>query len=255
MILEDRYILMPLCNANAVLEFDMEEEKSEIYVVGKEGDSYSGICYDGEFYWLSPRHGGSIIKWDKSNNDITVINQFPTEYEKCKYSFIDAIFINGYVWMFPFLGNMTIKINPKNNLLEKEDKLQLGYDVVLKNKAKLYMVKTIDNKIIVCKANGNDIIIYNPDNGEMRKCIAILPKNMQNVKTMIDYNSSSNKTGSKKQQYIESLNLTLYSFIEYCNLLQEQESDEAELLQYKANFNCNNTAGRNIHYTITKSLK
>ena len=255
MIREDRYILIPLCNANAVLEFDMEEEKSKIYVVGKEGDSYSGICYDGQYYWLSPRHDGSIIKWDKNNNEITRINQFPMGYEKCKYSFIDTIFINEYVWMFPLLGDMIIKINPNNNSIDKVLELQLGHDTISKNKTKLHMVKTIDNKIIACKSKGNEIIIYNPDNGEIMKCFAMLPKYMQDRKTMIDYSPSSNETGLKKQQFIENLNLTLPSYIKYCNLSQVQGYHEGELLQYTAIFNSDNTVGRNIHNTITKSLK
>lgn len=57
-------LFAPFCNANAVLEIDCISMKTVIHSLGEEKKGYSGICFEGSSFWLSPRKNGSMVKWD-----------------------------------------------------------------------------------------------------------------------------------------------------------------------------------------------
>ena len=77
-VIEDK-LYVPFCNANAVLEIDCNTLKTVIHSMGGEKQGYSGICFDGESLWLSPRKNGSIKKWNLHINQVDAISIFGLE--------------------------------------------------------------------------------------------------------------------------------------------------------------------------------
>lgn len=58
-------IYIPFCYANAVLEIDCENLKSDIHIIGAAEQGYSGICEDGEDLWLAPKQrNGAVVRWN-----------------------------------------------------------------------------------------------------------------------------------------------------------------------------------------------
>ncbi len=52
------------CCGNLVLEFDLRTTDYSWYSVGNTGNEYSGIAWDGEYFWLSPRENTPVVRWD-----------------------------------------------------------------------------------------------------------------------------------------------------------------------------------------------
>ncbi len=57
-------IYMASCVTNEVFMFNLESYEYNYIEVGNKNYSYSGIDYDGELFYLSPRKNGPIIVWD-----------------------------------------------------------------------------------------------------------------------------------------------------------------------------------------------
>lgn len=49
---------------NTVLMYHLDTREYKWIEVGKKGNQYSGIMWDGNYYWLSPRKNTPIVKWD-----------------------------------------------------------------------------------------------------------------------------------------------------------------------------------------------
>lgn len=61
------------CLSNEVFRFNMDTYEYEFIIVGKSDYKYSGIDYDGKFFWLSPRKNTPAVRWD-GVNDFSAIN-------------------------------------------------------------------------------------------------------------------------------------------------------------------------------------
>lgn len=179
-VIEDRYILMPFCNANAVLEYDMLTSQHKIHVVGKEDYSYSGICYDGRNYWLSPRHDGAVVRWDKENQEVTIYNDFPENYEKGSYSYADAVYCDGFVWMFPLTGNMVLKINPSSGEMKGISSFNPYLEPLQGRMKKFHWIKTDGSKIYLGAVLNNVLLSYDPACDEMIETHITYPQEIQN---------------------------------------------------------------------------
>lgn len=61
---------IPFCNANAILEFNVNTLESTIHVIGEEARGYSGICFDGENFWCSPRKKQDcLLRWNRETDE------------------------------------------------------------------------------------------------------------------------------------------------------------------------------------------
>ena len=57
-------LYLPSCIDNTVLKLYLNDYKYEWARVGEKGNCFSGITYDGDFFWLSPRYNSNIVKWN-----------------------------------------------------------------------------------------------------------------------------------------------------------------------------------------------
>lgn len=106
----DTCIAIAALNANAVVLFDMVSCKSIVHEVGNKANRYTGICFDGNDYWLSPRYAGSVVRWSPETS-YKEYDRFPANFSYGKVSFWGICYISGHVWLFPNQANMTLKIN------------------------------------------------------------------------------------------------------------------------------------------------
>lgn len=82
---------------NYVLKFDMETKDHHWIKVGKDDQVYSGITWDGNHFWLSPRLNGDIVKWD-GKEKVTIL-PLPSEFKDSKIK---------YLWEACFDGSQVI---------------------------------------------------------------------------------------------------------------------------------------------------
>lgn len=71
------------CLDNFVLKLDMETRKHRWIKVGDDNYTYSGITWDGNNFWLSPRLNSDIVKWDgKDETKILPLSRELTEADQ-----------------------------------------------------------------------------------------------------------------------------------------------------------------------------
>lgn len=77
-VVDGNYLFLPSCFDNTVLKFNCTNAQYEWISLGSKENCFSGITYDGKYYWLSPRYNSNIVRWDgeKIVNEIMLPNSF-----------------------------------------------------------------------------------------------------------------------------------------------------------------------------------
>lgn len=146
-------LLVPFCNVNAVLELDCDTLKTQIHFLGAEEEGYSGIDYDGERFWLSPRESGDL-KWCNSSFDTTGrVSIRQDKMIKEQYAYAGVLCYNNRVLVFPEVEEKWL-LDEKNKNVEIVDG---KYSFVKKDKNILYYYERNIAKLIVLDNKGQEI--------------------------------------------------------------------------------------------------
>lgn len=71
-------IFMASCQDNSVMEFNLHDQSIVFHKIGNKKNKYSGIAWDGNDFWISPRDKTSIVKW----NGKTEVVEYALPYSK-----------------------------------------------------------------------------------------------------------------------------------------------------------------------------
>ena len=71
----DGKYFLACCSDNVILKYDPDKMHGELIRVGNENDRFSGIAYDGEAFWISPRFLGDVIKWAGGDEERFTLQQ------------------------------------------------------------------------------------------------------------------------------------------------------------------------------------
>ena len=96
-IIED-VLYMADVKSNRVLKYNLKNDDYTWIYIGNKNNCYSGIAYDGSFFYLSPRNDTNIVRWD-GKNEVTEV-ELPDFYKGKEFSFLGAVDIGKNV-MFP----------------------------------------------------------------------------------------------------------------------------------------------------------
>lgn len=133
---------------NFVLEFDMTTCEHHWFKVGNDKYMYSGIAWDGEHFWLSPRLTGDIVKWDGKNS--TKIIPLPNEFKQHTQTYIWEVCYDGEQVVFPSPipapPKKSIRIDPKNDNIQFFDQY---YPVFVRLDNNMVISQTIDGDLSV----------------------------------------------------------------------------------------------------------
>ena len=166
--IHDAFFLVPLIvddilwlassRANAVVAFDMNSCSSQVYEVGVKGYRYGEICFDGESFWLTPRHNTNtpIIKWNPKTG---IIKEFCEIYSK-NVEFANIVYCEGYVWLLPYSANHAYKINTRTDEVSiaeefehdtdtnEDDKLKKKYSYAAVYENSIFTYREFDHRFI-----------------------------------------------------------------------------------------------------------
>lgn len=79
----DGKLYMASCLCNKVLVFDIETTEWKYIDVGREERAFSGITFDGKYYWISPKTDNVLVRWDGREK----YDEFFIDDEKCGNNF------------------------------------------------------------------------------------------------------------------------------------------------------------------------
>lgn len=117
-IMINNKIYAPSCMGNGVLEFDVETKVFIWNEVGSEDCTYSSITLYGDWFWLSPRGKGPIVKWNKNTKEWKEIQEYPDLYEPCDGSFGDIIHFNGFLYCIPICSSVILRVEEETDKIE-----------------------------------------------------------------------------------------------------------------------------------------
>lgn len=109
-------IYMPLRNGNAVVVFNLVNRQSEVYEVGNMNFTYTGICFDGEYFWLAPEHARGMVRWDGQSGNATFYELDGDVYpEVCA----DIVYFHGCIFPLPMTPGDIWSIDAKTMVPRK----------------------------------------------------------------------------------------------------------------------------------------
>ena len=169
-IIQENKLLVPFSNVNAVLELNCDTLESNIYMLGREEQGYSGISYDGKDFWLTPRASGDLTIWNYNSNNIRVIKMCKEKINP--YAFVGALFFENQVMVFPEMEEEYVLENSIKTI-----KIQRG----------LYsFIKEENNNIIYYDRVKNILTIINKKDKNKEEIEFILDSSLINLKQMVE---------------------------------------------------------------------
>jgi len=248
-------IMLATPRANAVVEFNMETLKSNVYEVGQKCYQYNAICFDGKDYWLSLLNNRNIIKWKP---DVGVIREFINlaegNFKENNLSFCYIIFSEGYVWLFPYYSKETFKINIKTNEIFKVEELKPSF---IENEYRMLSaayvgVQNIGDIIYAYAGKDCTFIEYDCKTQKKReKIIKYSPSIMEKIKPLRQkYFLCKNMAKCQKITdfyYYEQPSFVLFDYIS--SEISDYNSAKKQLFS-TMNSNADGTAGKKIFLNI-----
>lgn len=238
---EGPLLLLPACNANAIVVFDMNSCDSTVQVVEGTKHGVGGICYDGEHYWLTPRKNGGIIRWNRNLNRFSALTSFPDGYNGGTYPFNPPIYADQTIWLLPNQANMTVTIG-----LESQE--MASVDAIPVDAAPFSYVQLIDGKLVAASFLENRLIEKELSGGRVREYeIAVSAEDnakLERQGLFGDYNNETSATNLGK-------------FIDYLHERNNLAANAERMIQRVVGeiVNPDGSAGRSIHKVNVNSLR
>ena len=248
----DNSIYLAACCANAVVELNLKTLKSTVYEVGNESNRFGGICYDGEYFWLSPRHSTPVVKWSP---DKGVVKVFPGLVNEGEINGImPVVYSSGYVWLLPGVINNAYKIDVKTDatsiVQELSATVQNSSEPVAMRVFRYNQIQVVDEKIIAYNYQSDCIVEYNCNTGEYReKRITISVDATDSLDTLVAKFLSSAKNKSQRQIYRETGLITLSKFADAI-VSSDDKSNEV----HQDVITSGDTAGKRIYKYVKQAI-
>ena len=150
---KENKLLMPFCNANAIMEFNCDTHEYEIHEIGIEKRGYSGICFDGEQFLLSPRVKGNLVKWNPKTNYTKAVNMNQCNAAQDLGAYVGVLYHHQRTEVFPTDKNECTDMNDDQiTVLEGEYTFVKDEDSYM-----LYFRKDIGRLICINKENDSRV--------------------------------------------------------------------------------------------------
>ena len=163
-------VMIAACGANAVVEFDMETCVSVVHEIGKPGCRYSGICFDGESYWLSPRYNTPLVKWNPQTDETKEFKDLHNEDKGIQNSFLPCVFCSGYVWLLPMKADHAIKIDVSTETISIANEFEFEHQGAPEYLGFKYLfLQVFNNSIFAYSEKTGDLVEYNCETQKCRK--------------------------------------------------------------------------------------
>jgi hypothetical protein len=152
---------MVVSKTNLIVKLNLKTMDSLVYKIPNDYQALN-LCYDGEFFWLTPRFGNLVMRWDESSNSYEEI-KFPVETEE--YALLGGVVIGDSIVFFPHRANYVLRVN--------RNSLAVTHDFVLENNLKTistykYGALVTNSDILLAFLGNRTIQEFDTKTGEMR---------------------------------------------------------------------------------------
>lgn len=153
------------CQADAIVEFDVVEEKLFFHPLKKKMSII--LCGDQEKLWLFEENGMGIYTWNKWNG-LSEVMQFQGYSRKNKQELVCSVQLKDEIWIFSLLSEFVLKWNKVNKKLEEESFFCIENSQIYQNDSfasilfrkkhndKIYLMSVLENKLYCFSENGDE---------------------------------------------------------------------------------------------------
>lgn len=151
-------------DTDAVLLFDMKTCKATVEKIYSKATGWISICFDGTDCWLVPKNDIGVIRWNPKSNEVVEYRNFPANLISRECRFIKVLHDGNHIWLFPWKGNMILKLNRDNGsikIVREINDLGLlnGYFLVYLSGEKIYAIPRCGNVIEEYDVNTEELHI------------------------------------------------------------------------------------------------
>lgn len=258
---KENLLLMALAQDNLVMEFDMESGNTKFHTVGKKGNNYWNMTYDGKDYWLiqnENKNAESIVKWNYETKTTTEYFDFPSGFVGEQNNFNEIVFCGDYLLVFPRFANMILKIDIKTGMIS-EFESRLGYNEGERNssynnlKCNYYFAKRYSDNYVLAMSMSNNSLIKIDINTE--KVLSMNPESDNETHSYISFENYKFLNGDVNNfHFSESKFLTLNKFLDYITS-NKSKLNMQQINAYRKVFNnSDGTSGEKTHRYIIENL-
>lgn len=124
--IKENKLVIPFCNANAVLELNCYTKQSFVYRLGVWEAGYAGICYDGANFWLTPRTSGDLVKWNLEKREIKIIKLYNEGERNSLNIYAGVLCCDGQILLFPSIDNEQIADKSQEKIVMLEGQYSIA---------------------------------------------------------------------------------------------------------------------------------
>jgi hypothetical protein len=256
--------MLPACCTNAVVEFDMNTHRSVIYEVGRESNQYGSICFDGENYWLSPRHDTPVVKWNPETGMVKEFTEINLDDKDTQFAFLPILYLGGYVWLLPRFAKHAVKIDVRTDTvtIAKEFELDLQEEKNIQLGVKYHFAQISGDSIFAYNKKNSALVEYNCKTKVHREEIIRYPPEITARLESLIMRTFLTEPGCywTGYYYCEDGFTRLREFVNY--LVQREDSDEAAVMKKQRmaitrgmNVCAGQSSGEAIYACIRSSLR
>lgn len=160
-----------ITHSNLLAVYDLASGQAELLHIGAAGNQYQRLLYDGACFWFLPNsEKRNVARWDGKTVKESNSDTYPHGFSHF-FGFLHAVFRKDCLWLFPYKGNMVLRMNRET--METECALHLteilGADnictdsVLALSDGRLVMMTSVsgmDNRITVLDREGKVLEQY-----------------------------------------------------------------------------------------------
>lgn len=125
----DHKIYFLITHTNMLVAYDPKSRQAGIIFVGTTENQYQRLKYDGRCFWLLPNSEKcSVVCWDGKSVKESDTNNYPKDFS-WMYGFWHALLRDEKVWLFPYKGNMVLRMDKKSMEIDIALKLNEILDI------------------------------------------------------------------------------------------------------------------------------
>lgn len=151
---KNEYLYLASCISNEILIFNMKTYEYKWVPIGRKCNRYTGIIWDGNYFWIAPRRYTPIVRWN--GEDETIEYQLPSNLETAEQGFIGIVLYKNCIMLpaiSPAFSVMLPNRDPKAITIVDD-----SYYFFHKIGAHEYIYMDIDGKIHIESENINEVI-------------------------------------------------------------------------------------------------
>jgi hypothetical protein len=227
--IRENVILMPFCQNNIVMGFNMDNGKVDLHFIGKKGNCYIDIAYDGKDYWLIQNKPGAIVKWNYENGQTKEYIGYPVgcTIHNSEDRFINIVSMGKYMLLFPVLASMVVKIDTETGEMIEVTEMEMFHEKQYISKVYragawyIFAKNSDDGRIFALASSKNILIEVDVKNGGIKKHKVVISNNIRK-KIIINMDEGKKIIYEGEGNLIDSISWFLYFLSKHGDAISQQ---------------------------------